>query len=479
MSLNTSHLFTPGISLLKEGGKSKDQTHMTRYINPMRHSKDGYNPDNLETLPRITNTGQKGLEEEVPPEEGGTAVLICKIDGFGSGGLVLGQFAATERNLQKTVDGNNPMSQWLDYATNLTQGKNIKPNMVEKVVKGALVRVPEEKGQEWMHSLTKGIRSSATELPILGQYLEEFKEVPTALQKDAQIPTAGLLSSLPGEIMNIGSMLKSLTSEQLKTATKNMNGDVLDAFQSLSYLTTDTTSSGMLATTGRVNPSKFIENTVNMLSEVQSYDDLLNVMDRIRTDESVRGLEEYTNLTYTGLTANTETTANGDVYFRLSSPVSQSRIFFDDGFTMNVNNKTYTVTSATQNSKNVFVIPKITDEFVFADVFVYSPVLEFTASSTFGDFNMTMDLNGNISTTRESKKALEAAREALTGQMTSGQAGGEGQSLFDSAARKLSDMIDRIPNNGRKSLIEEIRTRAKSEIDGIVKKTLGTQYPFA
>ena len=451
---------------------------MTRYADPFRHSRDGFPPESIPYQPSIGPPGQRTVEEEVNPPEGGSVAVALKSEGHGLPGTIIGVVSPTEKNEQQTQPGNNPVSEWLDYATNLTQLKHIPPNMVEKIVNGALVRVPEEKGQEWMHSLTKGIRTSATELPILGQFLEEFKEIPTALQKYAEIPTGDLISQLPGEIMNIANTLKNMTSEQKSKATQNMNSTVLDAFNSLATLSTDTTSSGAFVTSGRVNPEKFLENIVGMLSEVRSYDDLIDAMDRMRTDKSIRGMEDYFVRTFTGLTANTANTPNGEIYFELSDDVSESKIFFDDGFSMNVNNKTYTVNSASQNSRNVFVKQTITENLQFARVYVYSPVLEFQMSDTFGTFDMTMDLNGNISATKESKAAKESVRSALTGQKNSGQAGGIGQSLFDTAAGKLSDMIDRIPNNTRKELIEEIRTRAKKEIDGIVKNTLGPGYPF-
>lgn len=417
-----------------------------------------------------------------PPEPGTVLTGTRNALGEGQSLIVNGAYGGGINGTGQTVAGNIGLYQLIQRVQGLTTDKQVKPRVVEKTVDGAVVRPPEEKGQDWMHNMTQGIAPHAAWNPIAGQFLQEMKNIETALQSFTQIPNAGALAQLPGSIMNLGSLLKGLTNRQKSKATQNMPPLVAQGFESMVNLMSDTETSGMTMTGGRINPEVFTENMIELLSQVTNISDLVDVMFRLQYDESIRGLEEYAKSADTGLTASTNQIVEEDEeeevsYLTLNKSVGESIIYFTEGYSINVGSQTHIVISAEQDSREITVFPKIENEFVNERVRVYLPVAEIEVEGPYGPMTMDIDMNGNMKPNKNSAQALQQAMQALQSIMSLCQSGSNGKSLFGDAGAIMGQLFNRIPNNGARQVLQTVASLTKITGETHSKNTKGA-FPF-
>jgi hypothetical protein len=419
-----------------------------------------------------------------PPDPGtlvcGAATALGERQSFVPTGAYGGGINGTGTN----VAGNSGLYKLIQLVQALTTGIQVKPQIVEKMVDGALVREMKEKGQDWMHQMTQGIAPHAAWNPIAGQFLQEMKQIETAIQSFASIPNAGSLAQLPGTIMNLASLMKGLTNSQKSRATKNMDPLVSQGFESMLNLMSDVETSDMTMTGGRINPEIFTENMIELLSQVTNISDLVDVMHRLQYDETLRGLDSYAKTAETGLLAETAlrtavvTEDEENVsYLLLDKTVGESVVYFTEGYSLNVNNQTYVVISAEQDSDEITVFPKIEGGFIDQKVRVYLPVTEFEVEGPYGPMTMEMDMNGNIKPNKNSAQKLQQAMQALQGVLQLCQAGSQGKSLFDDAAGAMSQLFNRIPNSQARSILQTVAQLTKVTGETHAKNTFG-QWPF-
>ena len=419
-----------------------------------------------------------------PPDPGtlvcGAATALGERQSFVPTGAYGGGINGTGTN----VAGNSGLYKLIQLVQALTTGIQVKPQIVEKMVDGALVREMKEKGQDWTHNMTQGIAPHAAWNPIAGQFLQEMKNIETALQSFAQMPNAGALAQLPGSIMNLGSLLKGLTNKQKSKATQNMPPLVAQGFESMLNLTSDSETSGMTMTGGRINPEVFTENMIDLLSQVTNISDLVDVMFRLQYDESIRGLEEYAKSADTGLTANTNVVIAGEdeeevSYLKLNRSVGESIIYFTEGYSINVGSQTHIVISAEQDSREITVFPKIEDEFINERVRVYLPVSEIEVDGPYGPMTMDIDMNGNMKPNKISAQSLQKAIQALQGIMSLCQSASQGKSLFGDAAGIMGQLFNRIPNNGAREVLQNVANNTDiKKTAAIISRTLKSNHPF-
>jgi len=464
--------------IVVSGNQDLDQYNsgLCKVVNPLIHSKEGYPVDQLNFIGGLISTTQKAIEENNKAPEYGTVCLSKSETGLPGTETIIGVFKQV--NNPSSQPGNNPVAKWLEWAIQQSTGKKVKPNIREIINKGAKVREANEKNQEWKHALTAGLNISVTDPPILGQYVPEIRQIATAIQNFAEIPTSGILSQLPGSIMNLASLLNNMSNSQKSQATKNMPSEVATAFNSMSTLLTSTSTNGSNVTSDRIHEETFMNNAVDLLSQVTNLSDLITVMQRLHEDESIRGLENFAKQAETGLTATVIDDNVSDVsYLLLDKDVSKSTIYFTQGYSINVNNQMHVVVSANQDSNLITVLPEVKYSFVNERVKVYLPVVEYQTEGPYGSMTMQMDMNGNIKPNKQSAQKIASAIQSLISLMNSAQAGGKGQNLFGPAADLLSKSIQRIPNNIRAQLINEVASKAKTLFDPSVKKLLNGQYP--
>jgi hypothetical protein len=279
-------------------------------------------------------------------------------------------------------------------------------------------------------------------------------------------------------------LINKLSQSQKRQATQNMPSTVVAAFDSITNLMTQTESSGMYLTSGRIHEETYVNNMISLLSQVTNLPDLVSAIQRLYEDESIRGMENYSKQADTGLKATVKLdidgmpdNANGISYLTLDKTVENSIHYFDDGYSLNISNKTYIVVTADQNSKEIAIYPTIDTAFDKEKVNVYLPVAEIKTQGPYGAMTMTMDMHGNVSPNKDTAQKIQKAISSLMSLMNSAQAGGQGQQLFGPAADLMSKGLQWIPNNIRAQLINQVASKAKQLFDPSFKKLLNGQYP--
>lgn len=453
----------------------QQQLSLIKVCDPLRHSSQ-ISPQELPHVGCEKPATQASLEQFNAGPEQGTCIAV-KFN-MGDPGSRTGVGICTEYNSAENVGGNSGLYEILNLVSQISSRKNIKPQIIEKMVNGVLVREKQEKGKEWSHSLTKGLATHAAWHPMAGQLLNEVKNIETAIQNFANIPNAGALAQLPGSIMNIASMFKGLSNSQKKQATQNMSPLLVQGLENMMLLSSDVTGGIQYVSSDRVNPEVFTRNMIDLLSQVDNISDLIDAIHRLQYDETLRGLEEYSQKANTGLLATTVTTDETLEYsvLQLSDDVETSIHYFDDGYSLNVASNTYVVLAADQSSNTINVFPKINQTLTDVPVNVYLPIYEYQTEGPYGPMTMTMDANGNISPTKDTAQKVQQAMQAIQGLMGSAQGGL--QNLFGDASGIMSQLFNRIPNNIRASILSEIANKAKAVLDDKQKNNLKGIFPF-
>lgn len=180
--------------------------------------------------------------------------------------------------------GNSNLASPLDDLNSKSSSRSRPPDYKETQKNGALIREIVEKG-EWFTNLTNGIPFHAAMSNIAGNKLPAIKNIPTALQHDANIMGADVLSQLPGIAMGLGDILKQVAgnSELGKALDPNLQ-QALASIQALSQ-------NGEIneSFTSRIDPTTISNNAVSLLSQCTTVDDLVSVTNQLLYDTSLHG----------------------------------------------------------------------------------------------------------------------------------------------------------------------------------------------
>lgn len=421
------------------------------------------------------------LEQFNGPPEAGT--IVCGTRNLGDPTSATIQGMTNQYFGSENVGGNSGLLKILmDVANDSSRsGKRTKPQINERNVNGVLVREMQEKGQDWMHALTKGLAVHAAWSPMAGQILNEVKSFATAVQNFANIPSLGALSQLPGSIMNIASIFNGLSNSQKKQATKNMSPLLVEGLNNMMFLMGNSQGGTSYVSSDRINPEIYTQNMIDLLSQVDNVSDLIDVMSRLQYDETLRGLDSYAQQAYSGLKANSvpysSTTGEDEETSTLilSDIVDNSIHYFDDGYSLNVASQTYVVLTADPSLNTITVFPRVEEDFVNAEVNVYLPVMEFETEGPYGPMTMTMDMNGNVSPNKNTAQNIQQAIQAIQGLMNSIQAGNN--PLFGDASGIMSQLFNRMPNNIRPLVINSIGQGMQRGINAVQKLLLNGRGP--
>lgn len=279
--------------------------------------------------------------------------------------------------------------------------------------------------------------------------------------------------------MNIASMFKGLSKSQRKQATRNMSPLLLEGLDNMIELMGNSTGGTNYVSSGRVNPEIFTQNMIDLLSQVDNISDLVDAIQRLQYDETLRGLESYAQKANSGLTANSIVSTDETLEYsvlKLSDDVETSIHYFDDGYSLNIASNTYVVLTADQSSNTINVFPKIEQTLTNQPVYVYLPVAEIQTEGPYGPMTMTIDMNGNMSPNKVTAQKIQQAMQAIQGLMNSAQGGL--QNLFGDASGIMSQLFNRIPNNIRATVLSEIANVAKAKLDDKHKNNLRGIFPF-
>lgn len=304
--------------------KCPDESGTCKIIDPLKHSESGYD---IEKLPFVTGfhaPDQASAETTYNPCEPGTVVVVSNTTGEPSCRVVVGSF--NQKSMLKSDEGNNPVMAWIKKAMALTTDKNRPTKFQEKQERGATVRAIDQEQGDWKNELTKGIPTHAAFSTLAGQILPQVKQIDTAIQKAMNIPSASMLSQLPGSFQSLSSLFSGMSEDQKKEATGNMNEDILMAFESILVLLQDGEVLGNYVTDGRVHTETLTENAIALLKQVTNLSELIGVMDRLRSDTSLHGLDKLESITFTSNTAYGMITRTLDIDGNLTLDANSSNL---------------------------------------------------------------------------------------------------------------------------------------------------------
>jgi len=298
-----------------------DQSHnsnqSTRSLN---HGPDVSNED-LGYWGSAINPTQSGQQQFPGGMDPGSMVYVLK--GLGqNGGIILG-LANSMRNgngVNMAGGGQDLMSGAIQELINTTIPVNIPPQIQESTERGAKVRTIKEKGTQHSLGALDGLPNHGALFDMSGFRLPAMKSVPTARQTNDQMMTQDLMDQLPGQIMSLAQMFQGLMQNGSGGGTggssaaqagglgngnsywddihSGLTPNMSTALNSLSNLIQGhETDNGVGYVTGNVvHYGIYLENATQLLSQVQSIDDLMSVLNRLQWDTTIMGHEALDNV---------------------------------------------------------------------------------------------------------------------------------------------------------------------------------------
>lgn len=282
----------------------------------------------------------------------GTPVIMLKQAGE-LGGIIIGQSNTVRKGGEGTTSGKSVGgSQKISELVNTKRDINIAPDVKEVEENGVKIRKVIEKGQQHSLDLLDGLPIHGALFDIAGFRLPEIKNVPTAKQTNDQMMSMQNLQQMMGQIMSLGQMIQGLAGNKgggggaggygaggtlastnnytpagantgaggleyggglgnniisgAQAPTNTPLYEIIDgltppmkaAVNSLSVLLQGyEAQDGVAFITGDVvHEDTYLENARQLLSQVQSLDDLMYVLGRLQWDQSLRGTENLSNV---------------------------------------------------------------------------------------------------------------------------------------------------------------------------------------
>ena len=194
------------------------------------------------------------------------------------GNINLGIFGALA-GIFGMLDGRNAPAQWQETEEN---GVKVRKIMQE---------TPYSSGS------TAGLPTHMANPEMMGFVrLPQVKNIPTAVQAFSNVLTNAQVGNLAGVIMNIGTILAMVLSNQSqsRTITANMPPQTVTALNNIAKLSA---TSGVLATGGsttgvRVNPDHFSANATTLLSQCKTPADIFEALNELSSNTAYFGLAE-------------------------------------------------------------------------------------------------------------------------------------------------------------------------------------------
>jgi hypothetical protein len=261
------------------------------------HMGNGVSPDDIGFSPVVMPPNQGGATEFNGVVDPGQALLCMRTkEPDGATSLaVLGCFQPTRQDggSPQNINLNTALKALIEaFATTINVA--IAPNIIEIIRDGARIRQIQEKGQDHMHDLLKGIPSSGSMYPLAGLIQKQITGISTATQSFSNIITGSMMAALPGTNFSLGSLLTSLTSSALDEMLSSMPVEIAQGTQSMFNLmqSMEINESGGFSTMGKVDPTTFLTNATSLLKGNQSLGEVVENVKRLQYDTSLFGLDK-------------------------------------------------------------------------------------------------------------------------------------------------------------------------------------------
>lgn len=182
-----------------------------KVYDPMRWAEQDFNLDDLwfngySQMP--TQFGQMSTGGGLDP---GTIVYVLKQAGE-PGGAIIGAASGTRKGSSGgSIGGQNLMnSELMQELSSRKIGVNVPPQIEEKTVRGAKVRMIKEKGDQHSLDMLDGLPIHGALFQMTGFRLPELKQVPTAKQKNDKMMNNQMMQQLQGQVMSMAQMFQGL-----------------------------------------------------------------------------------------------------------------------------------------------------------------------------------------------------------------------------------------------------------------------------
>jgi len=307
-----------------------DHSCNQKVVNPLEHG-DEVNFEDLQFSPMAINPTQTGGSQFPGVMDPGSLVYVLKNVGE-PGGIILGLANSIRKGNMGSEGGGGGGQSLLTgkIAELFTQdiGVNVPPKIQEVEENGVKIRKVQEKGDKHSLSLLDGLPSHGALFDMSGFRLPAVKKVPTATQHNDQMMTNQLFDQLQGVVGSLQGLLQGLMQngkgggggshnsggglgngqsywqDVQDNIRSNLSGEparaeaMIQAIQSLTLLIQGhETDNGVGFVTGNVvHYGKYLENAVELLSQVTTVDDIMSVLSRLQWDSSLHGTQELQNV---------------------------------------------------------------------------------------------------------------------------------------------------------------------------------------
>lgn len=300
-----------------EGNKPSDESGTISVMDVTKHHPS-ISPKDMPFLTLLRSPTQAELETTPFGAEPGTCVVTSSTTGGPTDRTIIGM--PNELFQTQAMAGNGPLDQILNIVAAFLTGKRMPPkNAPEKNDRGAVVREKQETGGEWSHDKAFGLATHAAWYPLAGMVLPQVKQIDTAIQQFANIPGLDVLSQLPGSIMNLSSLFSKLTQKQKQKATQNLPPMTITGLENMMNLMSEVTPGGSYVSSGRIHEETFIENMVELLSQATTMSDVIEIIQRLRYDTTLHGLDKLANVEFKANTAYGQITQTMDINGNIST----------------------------------------------------------------------------------------------------------------------------------------------------------------
>lgn len=290
------------------GGHDKDpdpnKNGLMRVYLPQYHSNQ---VKDFAFSPMIMPPNQGGATEFNGVPDPGQAVLCLKSGPPGDTSLIVLGTLPTNRQ-DGGARGNlnlNTALQKMVEAFGLEVNVNIPPNIKEQQKDGARVRVIQEKGQKHKHDLLKGIQSHGASYSMSGIIQKQLSNISTATQSFSSILTGSMMSAIPGTSFSVSNILSSLTSSAFDELMSSLSPELAQGVQNMFNLmqSIEVSESGGFSTMGKVDPTTYLTNAVNLLKGNQSLGEVISNLQRLQSDTSLFGVDKLASGSFDVTTA--------------------------------------------------------------------------------------------------------------------------------------------------------------------------------
>lgn len=376
----------------KAGDDPQRQDGSMRLMNPRTHNPQNVDADDMSFSGSVYNPTQMGQQSSPGRLDPGTMVYGIKVPGQ-SQVIVLGQ-AQTQKKSGSGAGGgggNDLLSGFSDVFSDKLP-INVPPTVQETTdADGVKVRKIKEKGEQHSFNLLDGLPSHGASFPMAGYRLPELPNVPTARQQNTGMMNMEMMQQMMGQIMSMGQMFQGLMGNRggggggggmsgggaagggatapeyivggwpddspMNKILAALTPEMRTAVSNLSLLMQGLEANdGVAFFTGNVvHEDTYLKNAEDLLSQVQSIDDLMYVLQRLQWDTTLFGHDKLqsvvTEIETAWGVALQEVTYDGEIIITYKDPAQADFKFTRTEIFLSGNGTIANVTSNTVGPK--------------------------------------------------------------------------------------------------------------------------------